>query len=98
MQSLITILGGVAEVFHGDVLVIDFDDWNDSDTTQEQRQSMVEDIQLAGYRAIWFGHPDDEDARGIQIFRPDQDYADFITNTIPDNNTFVVYDPKEKQQ
>ena len=93
MHALITVLGGVAEVFDGDATIIDFDDWNDSDTTPERRQEIIKSIQAAGYRCIVHDEPDEVGAPNIQIFKPDEDYSDYITNRIPDSHGFVVYDP-----
>lgn len=91
LTPLITVLGGVAEVFEGDAIVIDFDDWNDDDTPDERRQEIIEDIQAAGYRCIVWGL--DGDIASIQIFKPSENYDVFITEQI--HTGFVVYDPKE---
>jgi hypothetical protein len=44
-------------------------------------------------RVIVYGAPGERP--NIQLFKPDQDYAGFINNSIRDDEVFVVYDPNK---
>ncbi len=92
MKALVTVLGGVAEVQGGEVEIIDFDDWNDQDTSDLTRQLMIERVQAAGYRCVV--SEDGSSVPSIMIFTPEAPYDQYI-NKLDDSSKFTVYDPKE---
>lgn len=97
MKSLVTIDGGVSDVVHeGDeagVIVIDFDDWNDLDTTNDRRQEMIETCTDAGFRCVVFSR--ENERWNIMIFSPQENYDNWITEHVPSDASFAVYDPYE---
>jgi hypothetical protein len=92
-KALVSVSGGVADVIGGDVTIIDFDDWNDEDTTDERRQEMIESVAAAGYRAVVYSAAGER--WNMQIFAPNQNYSQFISDYVRDDQSFTVYDPAD---